>query len=150
MPRSSMSHEDSQRVLAQQNLVGVAFRDGGSVYLIPLGYVWLGSALYGVTEAGRKTEIAAQNPTVAFQVDTSARTGLWEWESVTGEGQFAIVGGAEKQAAISALQSVIAQAPDWWRREQAPRMASGQLLVWRIRPSQVDGCRYSPGPEGHG
>lgn len=150
MPRSSMSDEDSQRVLAGENLVRVAFRGRGSVYLIPLGYVWLGSALYGVTEAGRKTEIAAQDSMVAFQVDTSTRTGLWEWESVTGEGQFGIVDGPEKQEALSALQSVFAGAPQWWRQEQGPRMASGQLLVWRIRPSQVSGCKYSPNPEAHG
>jgi len=148
MPRTSLNHEDCARVLAGEQLVRIAFRDQESVYLIPLGYVWLHSALYGVADVGRKTEMAQRNPIVAFQVDTSARTGLWEWGSVTGDGHFQLVDGSEKQEALSALQPVIADAPDWWRREQGPKMASGALVVWRLRPTQVAGCRYAPGEPG--
>jgi nitroimidazol reductase NimA-like FMN-containing flavoprotein (pyridoxamine 5'-phosphate oxidase superfamily) len=130
-------------VLAGQNHVRVAFHDGRAPYLIPLGYVYFQSALYGVTEAGRKTQMAEQNATVAFQVDTSHNTGLWEWSSVTGEGTFAIVGtDEEKERALDALQPVIGQAPDWWRREQGPRMASGALLVWKITPTVMTVCEY--------
>lgn len=78
-------------------------------------------------------------------MDTAMRTGLWEWESVTGEGVFALVDGSEKQEALAALQPVVAQAPDWWRREQGPRMAAGALVVWRIRPTYIAGCRYGSG-----
>jgi len=134
--------------LANEQLVRVAFRDQDVLYLIPLGYVWLRSALYGVADRGRKTDIASRNPVIAFQVDTAMNTGLWEWESVTGEGTFALVDGTEKQEALSALQSAIAKAPDWWLREQGPRMAAGALVVWRIRPTQIAGCRYAPGKGG--
>jgi nitroimidazol reductase NimA-like FMN-containing flavoprotein (pyridoxamine 5'-phosphate oxidase superfamily) len=150
MPRSALSHDDCARVLAGEQLVRVAFRDQESVYLIPLGYVWLDSALYGVADAGRKTEMAGQNPTVAFQVDTSTRTGLWEWESVTGEGRFELVDGPEKQKALAALQPAIADAPDWWRREQGPKIAAGTLVVWRLRPARITGCRYASGVAGGG
>jgi nitroimidazol reductase NimA-like FMN-containing flavoprotein (pyridoxamine 5'-phosphate oxidase superfamily) len=125
----------------------VAFRDHASLYLIPLGYVWLRSALFGVADVGRKTEIAERNPRVAFQVDTSMQTGLWEWRSVTGEGTFELVDGAQKGETLSALQPVIAAAPDWWRREQGPRMAAGALVVWRLNPTQFAGCRYAPGDD---
>jgi len=145
MPRSALSQDDCTRVLAGEQLVRVAFRDQESVYLIPLGYVWLDSALYGVADTGRKTEIARQNPTVAFQVDTSMHTGIWEWESVTGEGHFDLVEGPEKQKALAALQPAVAQAPDWWRREQGPKMAAGTLVVWRLRPAHIAGCRYASG-----
>jgi nitroimidazol reductase NimA-like FMN-containing flavoprotein (pyridoxamine 5'-phosphate oxidase superfamily) len=130
--------------LSEQNLARVAFHDGRASYLIPLGYVYLQSRLYGVADAGRKTEMARQNAAVSFQVDTSGDTGLWEWRSVTGEGTFEIVGNKEKALALAALQPVIAQAPDWWRREQGPKMASGALLVWKITPSVVTGCEYVP------
>jgi len=148
MPRSKLTPDDCSRVLANEQLVRVAFCDQRVLYLIPLGYVWLRSALYGVADHGRKTEIADRNPEVAFQVDTAMKTGLWEWESVTGEGTFELVDGTEKQDALSALQPSIAKAPDWWRREQAPRMAAGELVVWRIRPTRIAGCRFAPGKSG--
>jgi nitroimidazol reductase NimA-like FMN-containing flavoprotein (pyridoxamine 5'-phosphate oxidase superfamily) len=131
-------------VLRDGHLVRVAFRDGDATYLIPLGYVWVGSALYGVGEQGRKTDLASNEPVVAFQVDTAMETGLFEWQSVTGTGQFAVVSNQdEARAALVALQPFIAQAPDWWRAEQAPRIAQGALIVWRITPSSVTGVRFA-------
>lgn len=148
MPRSNLTPDDCGRVLASEQLVRVAFRNQEELYLLPLGYVWLSSALYGVADPGRKTEMASRDPAVAFQVDTAMRTGLWEWESVTGEGVFELVDGTEEQGALEALQPVIANAPAWWRREQGPRMAAGELVVWRIRPIHIAGCRYAPGNDG--
>jgi nitroimidazol reductase NimA-like FMN-containing flavoprotein (pyridoxamine 5'-phosphate oxidase superfamily) len=89
--------------------------------------------------------MAEAKPTVAFQVDTSAATGLFEWDSVTGEGRFEIVTSEEeRQETLSALQPVIAQAPDWWQRNLAPQLVSGALLVWKISPIRSFGRRYSP------
>jgi nitroimidazol reductase NimA-like FMN-containing flavoprotein (pyridoxamine 5'-phosphate oxidase superfamily) len=144
MPRQTLDNAENVKVLANERLVRVAFQDGRSSYVVPLGYVWLNGALFGVAEAGRKTELAEVNPIVGFQVDTSIRTGLWEWESVTGTGRFEIAETEEKARAMAALQPVIAEAPDWWRREQAPRMAAGKLLVWKLTPASTSGCRYAP------
>ncbi|MEE8573424.1 MAG: pyridoxamine 5'-phosphate oxidase family protein [Gemmatimonadota bacterium] len=79
MPRYELSVDETIRVLAGEKVVRVAFHDGGALYLIPLGYVWLDSALFAVAEPGRKARMAKSNPTVAFQVDTSAETGVFEW-----------------------------------------------------------------------
>jgi nitroimidazol reductase NimA-like FMN-containing flavoprotein (pyridoxamine 5'-phosphate oxidase superfamily) len=148
MPRYDLSADETIRVLAGERVVRVAFRDGETSYLIPLGYVWLDSALLGVADPGRKTRMAESNPSVAFQVDTSAETGVFEWESVTGDGTFqVVVDEAERQQAIAALQPVIAQAPEWWQREQVPRMAAGSLVVWKITPTRISGCRYAPATE---
>jgi len=145
MPAFELNTEEVVEVLSRGQVVRVAFHDGTSPYLIPLGYVWLRSALFGVTESGRKTRIAAVNPTVAFQVDTSGATGVFEWASVVGEGLFGIVTDqAHRQQTFSALEPLIAQAPDWWQREQAPRVASGSLQVWRITPTRTAGRRYGP------
>ena len=143
MPRLELSRDEIVRVLTGQEIVRVAFHDGRSSYLIPLGYAYVGTALYGVTEPGRKTGIGAAHPTVAFQVDTSLETGVFEWESVTGEGRFEIVSDqAERQKAMRALQPVIAKAPDWWIQEQGPKIAAGLHVVWRLTPTQMSGCRY--------
>jgi len=138
-----MSQDEVARLLETCDLLRVAFLDGTDTYLIPLGCVWHDGALYGVADAGRKTEIAAQHPRVAFQFDTARQTGLFEWESLTGEGDFEVVTDPiEIGSAMTKLQLFVASAPDWWRQEQAPRMASGQLLVWRIRPRVTTGVRY--------
>lgn len=145
MPRAPIDDAAIRETLAGQQVVRVAFRSEDCPYLIPLGYVWIDAALYGVTDRGLKTRLAEADPRVAFQVDTSAETGVFEWTSVTGEGTFAVVEGAESQAALAALQPVIAAAPDWWRAEQGPKLAAGTLLVWRIRPTRLSGCRYVRG-----
>jgi nitroimidazol reductase NimA-like FMN-containing flavoprotein (pyridoxamine 5'-phosphate oxidase superfamily) len=145
MPVRELMNEEVNNLLAGEHVVRVAYQDESCPYLIPLGYVWMRNALYGVMEQGRKTQIAEENPRVAFQVDTSCRTGLFEWGSVTGEGQFQVVVDAEERnEALSALQPVIAQAPDWWQREQAPRMAAGSLLVWKLTPIRATGRQYEP------
>lgn len=143
MPRIPMSGAEIKRLLETCELLRVAFYDGDDAYLIPLGCVWHDGGLYGVTDAGRKTEIAARNARVAFQADTARQTGLFEWESVTGEGQFEIVTDpTEIGQAMAKLQPFVATAPDWWKREQAPRMSAGELLVWRIHPTTHSGVRY--------
>lgn len=144
MPRVRMNDEEVARRLEDCELVRVAFHDGNTTYLIPLGCVWANGALYGVADPGRKTEIAKQNPRVAFQTDTARETGLFEWESVTGQGDFDIVSDSgEINRAMAKLQPFVETAPNWWKEEQGPKMASGQLLVWRIRPSQTTGVRYT-------
>ena len=145
MPAYDLGRDEISQILADEWVVRVAFNDGESLYLIPLGYVWLRSSFCGVTEAGQKTRIADQNPLVAFQVDTSSATGLFDWRSVTGEGRFRIVANDEaQQEVLSGLQPVIAQAPSWWQREQAPRLASGELKVWNITPTRIHGRRFGP------
>ncbi len=145
MPRTPMGDRSIENVLASSQVVRIAFQDDAATYLIPLGYVWVDGALYGATDPGRKTRLAEANPAVGFQVDTSAETGLFAWESVTGTGRFEIVGdGEEQQRALVALQQSIAGAPDWWWAEQAARMAAGELLVWRLRPDKMTGARYAP------
>ena len=144
MPRRELSDDATREVLATQGVVRVAFRDGTSPYLIPLGYVWVGEALCGVSDAGRKTRLAQEDPNVSFQVDTSGDTGLWEWRSVTGRGTFDIVhDDGQKRSILDALKPIIGRAPAWWQRQQAPHLASGALLVWRITPRQLAGCEYA-------
>ena len=145
MPRTSMDQPSIENVLASSHVVRIAFADDGSAYLIPLGYVWIEGSLYGAASPGRKTLLAEASPTVAFQVDTSADTGLFMWESVTGTGRFKIVeNDDERQRALAALRHFITGAPGWWWDEQSARMAVGELLVWCLQPDKMTGARYSP------
>ncbi len=143
MAHRDLREEEIWNVLAEEQVVRIAFHDGESHYLVPLGYVRLQAALCGVAGRGRKTDMAEARPSVAFQVDSSSSTGLFEWKSVTGEGRFEIVtNNTEKQEVLAALQPVMAEAPAWWQREQASRMAAGELEVWRVTPTTIEGRSY--------
>lgn len=145
MPRQTLDKDSCWEVLESQSLLRVAFNDGPTPYVVPLGYRCLNRTLYGAADSGRKTELAKKNKLVSFQVDTAVDTGLWEWRSVMGAGDFVVIGDEEeKRGALAALQKVISQAPQWWRTEQAPRMAAGTVLIWKIEPSVITGCEYVP------
>lgn len=132
-----------RRVLAAESVVRVAFRDGDERYLIPLGYVWLDGALHGVSGPGRKIRLAQADPRVTFQVDTSASTGWFEWESVTGDGRFEVVADdGVRGAVVEAWRPTVDAAPNWWREEIAPALDAGKLLVWRLTPGTVSGRRF--------
>lgn len=144
MPRGSMEEAEVARLLESCELIRIAFHDGDGAYLIPLGCVWIDGTFYGVTDPGHKTGLASANPNVAFQADTARETGLFDWESVTGQGEFTIVSDAvEKSIALAKLLAFVDTAPDWWKAEQGPRMAAGELLVWRIIPKSMTGVRYT-------
>lgn len=143
MPQRMLNQEQALEVLAGEMLVRVGFCDEGCPYVIPFGYVYLERALYGITPKGRKTRIVEQNPQVGFQVDSSARSGPWEWKSVTGQGQFELVESKEELGkALAALEPLISNAPNWWQEEIRPLVAAGAVLVWKITPSRVDGVEY--------
>jgi len=145
MPAFPLDTASIERVLADERVVRVAFRDGDERYLIPLGYVWLRGALHGVSGPGRKLRLAAADARVTFQVDTSAATGWYEWTSVTGEGRFEVVGDeAVRRETLDAWRPTIDRAPAWWRAEIGPRVDEGSLVVWRLVPARVAGRRFGP------
>jgi nitroimidazol reductase NimA-like FMN-containing flavoprotein (pyridoxamine 5'-phosphate oxidase superfamily) len=134
-----------ESVLSREDVVRVAFREGEDRYLVPLGYVWLHGALHGVSGPGRKIDLARADPRVTFQVDTSARTGWYAWESVTGEGRFEVVVDEDvRRTTLAAWAPAIEAAPVWWRREIGPAVDAGRLLVWRLTPTRTAGRRFGP------
>jgi len=143
MAAFDLDAEAVEQLLATQNVVRVAFRDGDERYLIPLGYVWLRGAMHGVGAPGRKIRLARADPRVTFQVDTAAVTGWFEWTSATGEGRFELVADEDvRRETLDAWRPIVEQAPQWWRREIGPRVDSGELLVWRLTPTHVTGRRF--------
>jgi len=143
MPQQALTKDEVAQVLAGEMIVRVAFSEEPFPYVIPFGYVYLKSLLYGITAPGRKTQIAERNSHVGFQVDTSLRSGPWEWRSVTGEGQFEMVEAQEEcKEALAALEPLISSAPRWWQDEIRPLVARGIVQVWRITPGRLAGVQY--------
>jgi nitroimidazol reductase NimA-like FMN-containing flavoprotein (pyridoxamine 5'-phosphate oxidase superfamily) len=143
MAFQDMSRPEIDRLLDTERLVRIGFEANGESYLVPLGFVWHQNALYAMTTRGRKTRMAAMNPRVSFQIDTSARTGPFIWHSVSGEGAFEVVTNSEElEAILPLLASRFSDMPDWMQAEYAAK--PGDMICVRIQPSQLAGRKSGP------
>ncbi|MGH8808914.1 MAG: pyridoxamine 5'-phosphate oxidase family protein, partial [Noviherbaspirillum sp.] len=75
MAFKELSRTEVDELLTAERVVRIGFEANGEPYLVPVGFVPHQGALYAMTTHGRKTRMAAVNPKVSFQIDTSARTG---------------------------------------------------------------------------
>ncbi len=135
-----------EQILGQERVVRLGFAADGEVFVVPVFYTWHEGALCGLTTPGRKTRLAAANPKAAFQVDSSAATGPWEWSSVTGEGLFEVVHDpAEFGPFAEQLRQRLGDAPAWAQQELQERFARLGMVPWRIRPTSLSGRAHAPG-----
>lgn len=138
-------HEIHQS-LAAERVVRLAFTAPGETYIVPVFFAWHDGAVCGLTTPGRKTSLAAANPHVAFQLDSSATSGPWVWSSVSGEGQWEVVRDPAQVGAIAAhIQLKLSDAPEWAGRELQARFAELGMVAWRIRPTRISGRAHGPG-----
>jgi nitroimidazol reductase NimA-like FMN-containing flavoprotein (pyridoxamine 5'-phosphate oxidase superfamily) len=140
MAHRDLSQGEIEEILMSERVVRIAFCAGRERYLVPLGYVWLDGFICFVSMEGRKTRMASVQPDVAFQVDTSAKTGVFEWRSVTGEGTVdAVTDPAEIARIRPALFGRFPDIPGWMSEEFASRDSAGLLRWFRIRPTLLTG-----------
>ena len=145
MAFKELTTAEVERLLRDERIIRIGFEANGERFLVPLGFVWERGAMYAMTTHGRKTRMAAANPEVSFQVDTSATTGPFTWRSVSGEGSFEIVADAQEVEAIAPL--VAARFPDmpaWMQAEYAEKERQGSVVIVRIRPSHMAGRKSEP------
>ncbi len=140
MPARELDHREALALLERERVARVAFQDEFNAYLIPLRYAFYDGLLWGVAHQGRKLDLAAQVPQVAFQVDTAAGSGTFAWNSVMGTGSFKLVSEpAEIRIAGEALSQRFSDAPDWWREDQTAFAGAGELVFWCIEPDTLSG-----------
>jgi uncharacterized protein len=145
MAFKEMSRSEIDHLLDVERIVRVGFEAHGERYLVPLGFVWHQGALYAMTTRGRKTRMAVANSKVSFQIDTSASTGPFSWQSVSGEGTFEVVTASSELEAIGPLlASRFPDMPDWMQAEYAEKQKQGHVVFVRLRPSQLTGRRSEP------
>ncbi|RJG09982.1 pyridoxamine 5'-phosphate oxidase family protein [Pseudomonas cavernicola] len=145
MAFKQISQAEIDDLLSVERVMRVGFEANGEHYLVPLGFIWHGGALYAMTTKGRKTQLAAANPKVSFQIDTSARTGPFSWHSISGEGTFEIVTDSKEVKAISPLLvSRFPDMPNWMQAEYAEKQEQGKVVFVRIRPSEMTGRKSEP------
>jgi nitroimidazol reductase NimA-like FMN-containing flavoprotein (pyridoxamine 5'-phosphate oxidase superfamily) len=139
MAFKELSRTEVDELLSAERVVRIGFEANGERYLVPLGFISHRGALYAMTTHGRKTRMAAVNPSVSFQIDTSARTGLFSWYSVSGEGTFEIVTDSKEIEMISPLL-----VSNWMQTEYAERQERGEVVFIRILPSKMTGRKSEP------
>ena len=145
MAFKELTTTEVDELLTGERAMRIGFDANNERYLVPLGFIWHEGALYAMTTQGRKTRMAAANPKVSFQIDTSARTGLFSWHSLSGEGTFEVVTDSKELEAISPLLvSRFPDMPNWMQAEYAEKQEQGKVVFVRIRPTRMTGRKSEP------
>ena len=145
MAFKELSKAEIDQLFVEERVVRVGFEANGERYLVPLGFVWYRDAMYAMTTRGRKTQMAGANPRVSFQIDTSARTGPFSWQSVSGEGVFEIVTDSGDIGMVGPLlEARFPDMPEWMQVEYQEKGKRGEVVFVRIRPSEMAGRRSAP------
>lgn len=140
-----LTAEEIELVLEKERVVRVAFFGAEEHFLVPMFYAWAEGALWGLTTPGRKVEMARRNDRVAFQVDSTATTGPWEWASVSGHGRWVELTDPLELAEVAArFYRRLADGPAWAIEALAARFAQRGTVGWRIGPESVDGRALGP------
>ncbi len=146
MALRDLTPDEVTLVLEAERVVRVAFAADGELFLVPMFYTLFEGALCGLTTPGTKTRITEQSPSVAFQVDSTVTTGIWEWSSVTGAGTWEVVASPKEFGPFAAqLGGQLADQPDWTRDTLQARFRDLGMIAWRIRPTKLGGKRSVPG-----
>jgi nitroimidazol reductase NimA-like FMN-containing flavoprotein (pyridoxamine 5'-phosphate oxidase superfamily) len=92
-----LNPEQMDHVLRSQVVGRIGCYADGSVYLVPLTYLYDGQYIYGHTKEGLKVRMMRHNPRICFEVD--AIENLANWQSVIIQGIFEELTGEESQNA---------------------------------------------------
>jgi uncharacterized protein len=140
-----LTTDEIEHVLEKERVVRLGFATGDEMYVVPVFYTWFDGSLCGLTTPGRKTEMATESGSVAFQVDSTAATGPFEWASVTGEGTWEVVTDQAEFGPFAAkLSTSLADAPEWAAQMLQQRFMRLGMIAWRIRPAALHGRAHGP------
>lgn len=117
--RAITAPQEIDRIIASCHCMRLGFWDQGSVYIVPLNFGYTGDLDHRVfyfhsAKEGRKVDLAAQNPTVGFELDSEYQLQEGEtacdysarFQSVIGTGTLSIVTDLEeKKAGLTALMT---------------------------------------------
>jgi nitroimidazol reductase NimA-like FMN-containing flavoprotein (pyridoxamine 5'-phosphate oxidase superfamily) len=113
----SLTEEQVDDLLREEWVGRIGCQQAGRTYVVPVAYVFDGSAVYAHSAEGRKLAIMRENPEVCFEVDRIES--LHSWRSVVARGWFEELSGAD---AVAALQLLLGRLDDGaadegeWRR----------------------------------
>ena len=120
---------DVERIL-RENIIGrIGVHAFGRTYVVPITYVFDGTAVYAHSHDGMKMHMMRENPHVCFEVDHM--DGVANWESVIAWGTFEELRGPEAERMMDMLV-----------RELEPKLEGPPGLSAHPRSGQVPALVY--------
>jgi uncharacterized protein len=98
-----LGEDQIEDVLRTATIGRIGCRDGDSVYVVPISFVYDDGCVYGHSAEGRKLTLMRAMPEVCFEVDDVR--GLSDWRSVIAWGMFEELRGDEARMALDLLAS---------------------------------------------
>lgn len=92
-----------ERLLHEGTVGRIGCHAGGRTYVVPVSYVYDGTAVYAHSAEGQKLRMMRENPEVCFEVDSWSN--LANWQSVIAWGRFEELSGDAAKAAMQLLVS---------------------------------------------
>lgn len=86
---STLTPEEIEAVLHQQYIGRLGCHAEDLTYVVPVGYAYDGTYIYGHSYSGMKTDMVKKNPSVCFQVDNI--DSAFHWQSVIAWGELEIL-----------------------------------------------------------
>ncbi len=80
----NLSETQVNNILLSQAVGRIGCSENDQPYIVPVNYVFDGTAIYGQTQRGKKLDIMRANPNVCFQVDLISQMGSWQSVLITG------------------------------------------------------------------
>jgi nitroimidazol reductase NimA-like FMN-containing flavoprotein (pyridoxamine 5'-phosphate oxidase superfamily) len=96
-----LSEQQADRLLRAEIVGRIGCSAQGRVYVVPVTYVYDGTAIYGHTSDGMKVRMMRENPDVCFEVDH--QESLANWQSVIAWGHFEELRGTAAAHAMGLL-----------------------------------------------
>jgi nitroimidazol reductase NimA-like FMN-containing flavoprotein (pyridoxamine 5'-phosphate oxidase superfamily) len=97
----TLSERQAGRLLRTEVVGRIGCSAEGRVYVVPVTYVYDGTAIYSHTSEGTKIRMMRQNPEVCFEVDHQEN--LANWQSVIAWGHFEELHGTAAAHAMGLL-----------------------------------------------
>ncbi|MBC7977937.1 MAG: pyridoxamine 5'-phosphate oxidase family protein [Myxococcales bacterium] len=98
-----------EQVLHEQVIGRIGCHAGGRTYVVPITYVYDGSAILGHTGEGLKVRMMRENPEVCFEVEDLRQ--LPRWASVISQGRYEELQGPAADAALEQLIDRLGASP---------------------------------------
>src|SRR5689334_11379976 len=89
----------------------IGCRDGDSVYVVPISYVYADGCIYAHSAEGRKLTLMRAAPEVCFEVEDVRWVS--SWRSVVARGRFEELHGEDARAALTLLAARFAPPGAW-------------------------------------
>ena len=97
----TLSERQVDGLLRTEAVGRIGCATNGRVYVVPVTYVYDGTAIYGHTSEGMKVQAMRRNPEVCFEVDRVAN--MTNWQSVIAWGRFEELRGTAAAHAMELL-----------------------------------------------